>query len=458
MEPLEIRSRNFRSLEDTGWIKLRPLTLLIGANGSGKTSVLAPLLLLKQTLDSRDQDLALMTVGDLFNAGSYEELIFRRETSRDLFFGLRHHGHKSKRGERIKAIGEHPPTELDLIFSYTKGSPAPTLKKHLIRDPYGRVLLSRTRTRSERYSLAGHLARGINKSLRRIISRTPPINFLFTIERIMRSLLDARARKEKDERMHILGQLQEVDRKYLAGVIFMAGWIQEILADISYLGPLRESPSRLYEISGEHPANVGIRGQYAPEVLFRRRDPQLLRLVNNWIEKFEFGFKIECESISHGAFAILLRRSSKTPPVNLADTGFGLSQVLPLIVESFYSKRGHTIVAEQPEIHLNPRLQALLADLFCEVVNRGKRVVVETHSEHLLLRVRRLIAEQKIQNDKVALYYTEKSGDKSSIREIRLEKTGHIEPDEWPRGFFEESLRESLGLAAAQTKVGSDAG
>ena len=274
----------------------------------------------------------------------------------------------------------------------------------------------------------------------------------------MRSLLDARARKEKDERMHILGQLQEVDRKYLAGVIFMAGWIQEILADISYLGPLRESPSRLYEISGEHPANVGIRGQYAPEVLFRRRDPQLLRLVNNWIEKFEFGFKIECESISHGAFAILLRRSSKTPPVNLADTGFGLSQVLPLIVESFYSKRGHTIVAEQPEIHLNPRLQALLADLFCEVVNRGKRVVVETHSEHLLLRVRRLIAEQKIQNDKVALYYTEKSGDKSSIREIRLEKTGHIEPDEWPRGFFEESLRESLGLAAAQTKVGSDAG
>ena len=242
---------------------------------------------------------------------------------------------------------------------------------------------------------------------------------------------------------------------HLAVVGYIASWVTDLLTAISYIGPLREYPSRLYEVSGENPASVGIRGEFAPEVLFRQRE--LLRLVNEWVGRFEFGFFIECKPVNQGAFSIMLRRNPKIPPINLADTGFGLSQVLPLIVQGFYAERGSLIIAEQPEIHLNPRLQALLADLFCEVARKERNVLVETHSEHLILRLRRLLAERKIKVDEVALYYVEKSHDRSTIREIPIEENGHIKIEDWPRGFFEDSLRESLGLATAQTKLGSHA-
>jgi predicted ATPase len=142
---------------------------------------------------------------------------------------------------------------------------------------------------------------------------------------------------------------------------------------------------------------------------------------------------------------------------NYADTGFGVSQVLPLIVQGLYGDEDTMLIAEQPEIHLNPKLQALLADLFCDFASRKVNVLVETHSEHLLLRLRRLIAEGSIKSNQVALYYVERDKDKSLIREIPIKDNGHVEIKEWPRGFFQDSLRESIGLASAQSKKGKNA-
>ena len=110
-------------------------------------------------------------------------------------------------------------------------------------------------------------------------------------------------------------------------------------------------------------------------------------------------------------------------------------------------------VAEQPEIHLNPRLQCVLADLFVEMANSEHRIIVETHSEHLLLRLRRLVASGEIPHEKVAIYFVEKSAGISTIRPIPLEENGHIPSDVWPKGFFEETLRESLALATEQTRL-----
>ncbi len=454
MQQCEIRWRNFRSIEDTGWLKIRPLTIVIGANASGKTSLLAPLLVLKQSLDSRDPAMALKTMGELYNAGSYEDLIFRHETSRELTFALRD---KTKPAKQSEPLREVPPAEFEVTFSHADGVAAPTLKRYVIRDASGQLLLSRKRLKSGKYSIEGPRLANIEEPLRTAIHNTPPERFLFTIGPVLTAFLEVH-REAKKEAKGLEFEIQEQGGIYLTRVGYSTSWIAHLLSDVSYIGPLREYPSRLYELSAEHPADVGTRGQFAPEVLFRKRDPELLRLVNGWVKKFEFGFYIECKEVNPGAFTILLRRSPKSPSINLADAGFGLSQVLPLIVQSFYSKKGSLIIAEQPEIHLNPRLQALLADLFCEVASEGRSILVETHSEHIILRLRRLIAERKIKAEDVALYYAEKTEDRSTFREIPIKQNGHIEMNQWPPGFFEDTLREALGLAAAQTKGGSDAG
>jgi len=129
--------------------------------------------------------------------------------------------------------------------------------------------------------------------------------------------------------------------------------------------------------------------------------------------------------------------------------------VLPLIVQSIYAPSDSIIIAEQPEIHLNPKLQTTLADLFCDAVAQGKGIIVETHSEHLLLRLRVLIAQRVISAEDVALYYVEREGVECQVRRIPVESNGHIDADTWPAGFFEDSLREALSLALTQSQTES---
>lgn len=99
-EPLhsnyEIRWKNYRRFEDTGWVKLKPLTILLGANNGGKSSVVSPLLLLSQTLASTDREVPLLPFGPLIDLGSYKDFVHLHQTERDLFFGLRFHTHGNK--------------------------------------------------------------------------------------------------------------------------------------------------------------------------------------------------------------------------------------------------------------------------------------------------------------------------------------------------------------------------
>ena len=95
-------------------------------------------------------------------------------------------------------------------------------------------------------------------------------------------------------------------------------------------------------------------------------------------------------------------------------------------------------------------MQGTLADLFVDIANAGQRVVIETHSEHLLLRLRRLVAEGQITPEQVALYFVEREDEDRRFARFSIESNGHIPREEWPKEFFHDALRESLALASAK--------
>jgi predicted ATPase len=458
-----VRWENFRSFEDTGWLRIRPLTVLIGPNNSGKTAVLAPLLLLKQTLLSRDSGLGFRTNGDLVNAGSFRDLVFGHEKDRSLALSVRFHTHRPR--ANIKPVGAYPPGEAHFTFAADPQDPARTdLKKYEVFDIYGRRYLARVRLKSGRYSLLalppglpGRATRTrrrdtrLDRVFRERIGRDLPRNFLFSATDVLNSVVEA-TREDAARTKPLDIEIPESAAMYLRVVAAVRGEMREVLDGVSYVGPLRERPLRLYQLSGELPPDVGIRGQFAPEILYRERAGELPGLVNDWLQRFDLAHSLRCAEVGTDAFSVLLRRTQRSPEVNLADTGFGVSQILPLIVEGLYGE-GHTLtIAEQPEIHLNPRLQTRLADLFAAIVAEGRSVLVETHSEHLVLRLRRLVAEGDIPASDIALYYVEKTRDRSTIRDVQLKSNGHIEPTDWPAGFFEDALHEAMGLAAAQLR------
>jgi hypothetical protein len=217
------------------------------------------------------------------------------------------------------------------------------------------------------------------------------------------------------------------------------------LAMLFPLGPYRTPPERWYVFAGTEPRDVGFRGQSLPDLLFRR--PELVHDVNIWLDKLEIGYHINVQSVgprSRDLFEVRLIDSRRRDPVEVAlsDVGYGISQILPFVVQCLAGE-GQIITIEQPEVHIHPRLQAELGNLLAVAIKRPTRhrFIIETHSEHLVLRLQRLIREGKLKPDDVSIVYVSRGPNGSKAERLRLDDEGDF-VDEWPGGFFPERLRE----------------
>lgn len=236
--------------------------------------------------------------------------------------------------------------------------------------------------------------------------------------------------------------------------------LPELAGAIHHLGPIRVSPMRLYDLADLGPQDLGGRGEGAPQILAASRlsNDGLYEGVSQWFEEhFERRLVVNIQSSERGTgvFPITLESQSGTS-VALADSGAGIAQILPLVVRRFQLEVKEWFphlpalqVVEQPELHLHPAANAVVGDLLVDMALSGRiKVLAETHSENLILRIRRRIAEGKIRPDQVALYWTSsQDGEDSSTKLLEIEEDGTV-PD-WPTGVFSEDAEEARALARA---------
>ena len=211
------------------------------------------------------------------------------------------------------------------------------------------------------------------------------------------------------------------------------------------LGSLRRPPERWYVFTGTNPQDVGYRGDLLPDLLFRH--PKLVKEANAWLERLGISYQLKLRSLglrSEDLFEVRLVDTYRRTPVEvgLPDVGFGISQLLPFVVQSLLSE-GQIISIEQPEIHIHPKLQADLGDLLAEAIKepRSNQFIIETHSEHLILRLQRLVREEVLQPTDVSIVYVSRGSEGSTAQRLHLDEEGDF-VDDWPGGFFPERLRE----------------
>ena len=226
----------------------------------------------------------------------------------------------------------------------------------------------------------------------------------------------------------------------------VASQFETVLDRFFPLGPFRNPPARWYAFAGTSPRDVGYQGQSFPDFLFR--NDGAVEQANTWLRKLETGYKLKVTTLSETGelFEIRLQdleRGTKVD-VSLMDVGFGISQILPFIVQSLASAK-QTISIEQPEIHLHPRLQADLGDLLAEAIKPPlqNQFIVETHSEHLVLRLQRLVRTENLNSEDVSVIYVSRRQNGSEVCQLRLDHEGNF-IDNWPGGFFPERIRELL--------------
>jgi hypothetical protein len=455
MQTFGVRWNEFRGFVDTDWLDIKPITLLIGSNNSGKTSLLLPLLLLKQTLTSRDRSLGLLTRGDLIDVGGYRDFVHGHDDGQAVSFGLRFPDIREWTQERWDPKVPKP-HRTKFTFSPHEGPRNVQLARYEVFPEAGPRLVLRERLATGQYSLPGFAKRrgrpgSDADAITRAIRDDQPHHFLFTaVAAVNATLNQAVGRLDEaldDDDAEVDVSVPERAIAYIAYVQSVERVARRLLSRLTYIGPLRERPKRFYAISGEEPPNVGVRGEFAPEILFRAQgqetEARVTELLDLFLDRARFRFK----AFDDNAFSVFLRRHGSVE-ANLADTGFGISQILPLLVEAASPTPG-LLLTEQPEIHLNPALQTRLADLFVRLANGGHSVIAETHSEHLVLRLRRLIADG-YPADNVAIYFVGREGGSSVVRPVPIAEDGHIDSRRWPRGFFEDAFREAIGLASAQ--------
>ena len=224
--------------------------------------------------------------------------------------------------------------------------------------------------------------------------------------------------------------------------------LEDSLESLYPMGPYRRPPQRWYMFRGTSPQDVGYSGELLPDLLYRR--PEVVEETNVWLDKLEIGYHIKkvqsVDGRSRDLFEVRLidKRRGRHVDVALADVGFGVSQILPFIVQSLAGER-QTITIEQPEVHIHPRLQADLGDLLAAAIQapRLHRFIVETHSEHLVLRMQRLVRDGRLQADDVSIIYVIRGSGGSRAQRLRLDGSGDF-IDDWPGGFFPERLRELM--------------
>lgn len=528
-----IQIKNLRLLKDTGPIKIKPLTVLLGSNGSGKSTFLRTFPLLKQSIEQRTSSPILWYGGEkgYVDFGSFKEAVHNFDVNKNITlnfvssityyrpfpthdsnrrmsrsyskntilvefgveiknakekvfidsFSLVFDGHTiiikfNNEGEVIGFLVNKNDFTKDLQNLQMEG-----IIPNVVRKTESQFFIRGTSdlainflNRLKEKIKAQIIDEGINEILTdedvsRIINRVyKPEN---TLEEILKNL------SHKDDPRRWVDNVslwtnddpiyQEIRDLFVAHSFFflldeVSQYFSTFCQNINYIKPVRATAERYYRYRDFAIREVAANGENLDMFIKGLQDEKdnRLELFQKWTKK-HFGFFVLIH-LSEGHVSLKIQEKNSEQTINLADTGFGFSQILPIITQLWWllyknnkqnkhNRRDTThppiiFAIEQPELHLHPKLQALLADAFIAAVDEAEqkninlKLIIETHSETIINRLGRRIANGNLNHDaiNVVIFERETNQKSATVQIAKYDQEGFL--DDWPIGFFEPDI------------------
>ncbi|MDR2272073.1 MAG: DUF3696 domain-containing protein [Sphingobacterium sp.] len=392
MPLIRLSIENYKAFQKKQTIEIKPITLLIGKNSSGKSSIAKLFTLLENSLSGNISEPLLLENNNVSLGGEFRDLAFRRLPTTPIIFTLQ--------------------------FAMCEIEVAVLLEKS---DYEVRILNWNYVSDNFNLKLSYSPSSGYTDET----GQTYDCEFGGFIPKKM--ILNG-----KDLAPSLLSTIPTLD--------------------VDYIGPFRILPDRQFHLIGKMEYNkTGVKGEFAYPILgisqFLKKD--LHTTVGKWYKENFNGWELKVEASSRPFIEILLEKNDTS--VNIVDVGQGMNQALPLVVRANISKQNSIIVLEQPELHLHPAAHADLAELFAKsAVQKKQTFIIETHAENFILRLRKLIVENDfgLTKDDVIIYFVDdcESGGQE-INEITINAEGDL--SDWPDNVFNENVEEIIQIKNA---------
>jgi len=443
--------RNFKPFRFLPDLELRPLTVLCGANSSGKSSILQSLVLLKQSSLQSPIEGCLNFNGKYVNLQDFSKTVsdFDTSLSTEFRFSLEHSVHSVVIDTAIRIVvgrgegGEYPVVREFELTATSHGESIPSCH-FLVREGITRHFEIKEPQRLK--SAAAELF-------------TIPKNAKVVFDGLWPKIIEIKGPRRESE--------------FLPLSIFLDdNYAIEVLADslrnrLTYLGPIRADPRPFYPI--DLTLDIECRGEGTIPYLLRHakdrvtyrlsatgetRRASLLEALNAWLRELQITDGLTINPVEKSGYTAALhtpRVQSRT--VDLAQVGFGISQILPVLTIGLAGPDDGLILYEQPEIHLHPRLQAGLADFLLCSAQSGRTILLETHSDHLINRLRRRIAEdptgELAQAVQILFVHPGTEDDPGSyVESLKIDESGTILNA--PHDFFPEAADDAHAILQAR--------
>lgn len=461
MYTTEIAIENFKRFSDSNFNLASNITLLLGPNSSGKSSVIKALLGLKQTASPANEHEVFSAQGEYVDLGVYRDYVLDHDLNNKIRIGL-------KIPLSLNPYSKSQPRPLQVIFCFghDSGTEQARLVEILIQDAEtkGQLLVSLVKKRTRDTFLLTLSDTFAAQTANDILGDRPESKQLITAwTKGLSVKVGDRYQFAPD--ISVSKNKNPNDFFYNFPVFILSSLVDSVLRsldrDFFYLGPLRRSPARSYSRTA-HLLSVGAAGEHTPSVLANlksragkerakeRSQNKRLDQLTSWVANIFPGCRIDAKTVEE-LVKLEIERDGGEHEV-ISDVGFGFSQVLPILVQAAVMPAETTLLIEQPELHLHPRAQTKLAEVIIEASNSGRRFIIETHSEHFIrglqLAVSNHVAKKstvssRLKPSDVRFIYIPKSPQKPT--EMAFDEWGEFKT-EWPSGFFDEGYSSTIKL------------
>lgn len=443
---MKLTVSGFKSISRVENFDFRKFTLLAGINSSGKSSLIQALLLLKQTFESNSIDVLNFT-GDYIHANEPLDLIHNKDKSKRLHYVL---SLEKREIENVDSYSQYIPNgellnklDITLDFSINKSFKLDSLQLDLWYGEEGRKESFRVYSPSTKdtHSVTFSKATMVNNNG----VKDKNISTGYTLSYKYGFLPFYGERKDGFISLTIIKDISDT--------------LETLFKRISYIGPQRVKPVLARTYSRLSYDNVGIDGEYSRFLINEHKneivegyDQKLISLLTYWIvERMHLAQELSVERDANKRYRVIVRNESKVK-VDLDQTGFGLSQILPIITQGLLTPKNGVLIVEDPDAHMHPSVQAELVIFFADLIAHGRKVIIETHSDHIVTRMRLLLVKHEfIQTGDVNVCFVSNQEGHSEYLSCALTEKGMFS-EPLPAGFMDSQESDFKDIIHLQMK------